>query len=168
MTRFVPAVLVSLLVASRFVASPAHSPAHETTDTASGDDQVQLGNFSIGLAVKDMAASRAFYEKLGFEPVAGDETQNWLILQNATSTIGLFHGPQYTRNVLTFNPGWDRSGNALADFDDVRDIQRTLTSRGIVPTVPADEAATGPGSMILTDPDGNPILIDQHVPRPGS
>ena len=127
---------------------------------------MQLGNFSVGLAVKDIAASRAFYEKLGFKQIAGDQTQNWLILQNSTSTIGLFQGPQYTRNMLTFNPGWDRTGGTLADFDDVRDIQRTLKGRGLVPTAEADESSTGPASMVLTDPDGNPILIDQHVPKP--
>ena len=127
---------------------------------------MELGNFSVSLVVKDIAASRAFYEKLGFRQIAGDQAQNWLILQNSTSTIGLFQGPQYTRNMLTFNPGWDRSGNALPAFDDVRDIQRTLRSRGLEPTVAADESSTGPASLVLTDPDGNPILIDQHVPRP--
>jgi catechol 2,3-dioxygenase-like lactoylglutathione lyase family enzyme len=133
---------------------------------ASGDHQMQLGNFSVSLAVKDIAASRAFYETLGFKQIAGDQAQNWLILQNATSTIGLFQGPQYTRNMLTFNPGWDRTGSTLPDFDDVRDIQRMLKARGIVPTAAADESSTGPASMVLTDPDGNPIVIDQHVPRP--
>jgi catechol 2,3-dioxygenase-like lactoylglutathione lyase family enzyme len=132
----------------------------------SGDGRMQLGNFSVSLAVKDIAASRAFYEKLGFVQVAGDQAQNWLILQNSTSTIGLFQGPEYTRNMLTFNPGWDRSGGALPDFDDVREIQRELIDRGIVPTVAADEASSGPASMVLTDPDGNPVLIDQHVPKP--
>jgi catechol 2,3-dioxygenase-like lactoylglutathione lyase family enzyme len=132
----------------------------------SGDNHMQLGNFSVSLAVKDIAASRAFYEKLGFTQIAGDQTQNWLILQNSTSTIGLFQGPQYTRNMLTFNPGWDRTGSILPDFDDVRDIQRTLKARGLVPTAAADESSTGPASMMLTDPDGNPIVIDQHVPRP--
>ena len=127
---------------------------------------MQLGNFSVSLAVKDIAASRAFYEKLGFKQIAGDQAQNWLILQNSTSTIGLFQGPQFTRNMLTFNPGWDRTGSTLTDFDDVRDIQRTLKDRGLVPTAAADESGTGPASMVLTDPDGNPILIDQHVPRP--
>ena len=127
---------------------------------------MELGNFSVSLVVKDIAASRAFYEKLGFRQIAGDQAQNWLILQNSTSTIGLFQGPQYTRNMLTFNPGWDRSGNALPAFDDVRDIQRTLRSRGLEPTVAADESSTGPASLVLTDPDGNPILIDQHVPWP--
>ena len=127
---------------------------------------MQLGNFSVSLAVKDIAASRAFYEKLGFKQVAGDQARNWLILQNSTATIGLFQGPQYTRNMLTFNPGWDRSGNTLPSFDDVRDIQRALKEQGIVPTAVADESSTGPAFIVLTDPDGNPILIDQHVPKP--
>ena len=127
---------------------------------------MELGNFSVSLAVKDIAASKAFYEKLGFKPVFGDQAHNWLILQNSTSTIGLFHGPQYTRNMLTFNPGWDRTASTLPEFDDVRDIQRTLKARGLEPTTTADESSTGPASLVLTDPDGNPILIDQHVPRP--
>ncbi len=135
------------------------------TRSVSGEGQMQLGNFSVSLAVKDIAASRAFYEKLGFKEVAGNQAQNWLIMQNSTSTIGLFQGPQYTRNMLTFNPGWDRTGGALPEFDDVRDIQRVLKARGLVPTVAADESSTGPASLVLTDPDGNPILIDQHVLR---
>jgi catechol 2,3-dioxygenase-like lactoylglutathione lyase family enzyme len=126
---------------------------------------VRLGNFSVSLAVKDLGASRAFYEKLGFRPIGGNPAQNWLILQNETSTIGLFQG-MFERNCLTFNPGWDRSSNTLADFDDVRDIQRTLKSRGLVLTTEADEATSGPASLTLLDPDGNPVLIDQHVPRP--
>lgn len=128
---------------------------------------MQLGNFSVSLAVKDIAASRAFYEKLGFTQVAGNQAQHWVILQNATGTIGLFQGPQYTRNMLTFNPGWDRNMKTLPDFDDVREIQRTVKTRGLVPTLAADESSTGPATLLLTDPDGNPVLIDQHVPKPG-
>ena len=127
---------------------------------------MQLENFSLSLAVKDIAASRAFYENLGFKQVAGNQAQNWLILQNSTSTIGLFQGPQFTRNMLTFNPGWDRTGSTLPEFDDVRDIQRTLKERGLAPTAAADESSTGPASMVPMDPNGNQILIDQHVPRP--
>jgi catechol 2,3-dioxygenase-like lactoylglutathione lyase family enzyme len=167
MTRFIIIVFAGVLggCGSR----PAPAADHTTPGTAgraSGDAQMQLGNFSVGLAVKDIAASRAFYEKLGFQVIGGDQAQNWLILQNATSTIGLFQGPRYTRNMLTFNPGWDRNARTLPDFDDVRDIQRTLVARGVVPTAAADETSTGPASLVLTDPDGNPILIDQHVPRP--
>jgi catechol 2,3-dioxygenase-like lactoylglutathione lyase family enzyme len=123
---------------------------------------ITLGNFSVSLAVKDLAASRAFYEKLGFEVRGGDAAQNWFILQNATATIGLFQG-MFERNVLTFNPGWDRAGNTLADFTDVRELQRRVRALGIEPATPADESTTGPASFILIDPDGNPIYVDQHV-----
>jgi len=164
MTRFIIFVFVCFLGAQLAPATPQTPLA--TTGPASGDGQMQLGNFSVSLAVKDIAASRAFYEKLGFKQITGDQAQHWLILQNSTSTIGLFQGPQYTRNMLTFNPGWDRTGSPLPNFDDVRDIQRTLKGRGLVPTAAADESSTGPASMVLTDPDGNPIVIDQHVPRP--
>ena len=126
---------------------------------------MRLGNFSISLAVKDIAKSRAFYEKLGFRVFGGDQAKNWLILQNETSTIGLFQG-MFDKNIMTFNPGWDRSGNSVPDFDDVRDIQRTLKNRGLALTAEADEATTGPASLMLLDPDGNPVLIDQHVSKP--
>ena len=126
---------------------------------------MRLGNFSVSLAVKDIAASRAFYEKLGFRPIGGDQAKNWLILQNETSTIGLFQG-MFDKNSLTFNPGWDRSANTLPDFDDVREIQRQLKARGLPLASEADESTSGPASLMLFDPDGNPILIDQHVPSP--
>lgn len=126
---------------------------------------MRLGNFSISLAVKDIGASKAFYEKLGFKAIGGDQAQNWLILQNETSTIGLFQG-MFPRNLLTYNPGWDRSGNTLADFDDVRELQKTLKARGLTFDSTADESTTGPASFVITDPDGNPILVDQHVPSP--
>lgn len=126
---------------------------------------MRLGNFSISLAVKDIAASRAFYEKLGFRVFGGDQTQNWLILQNETSTIGLFQG-MFDRNTLTFNPGWDRSASTLADFDDVREIQRRLNAKGLALAAQADESTSGPASLMVIDPDGNPILIDQHVASP--
>ncbi|MGE0480049.1 MAG: VOC family protein [Phycisphaerae bacterium] len=127
---------------------------------------MQLGNFSVSLAVKDLAASRAFYEQLGLRAIAGDPAQNWLILQNETSTIGLFQG-MFDKNMLTFNPGWDRNCATLATFDDVRAIQRRLKAAGISLTTEADESTSGPASLTLVDPDGNPILVDQHVPRPG-
>jgi catechol 2,3-dioxygenase-like lactoylglutathione lyase family enzyme len=135
---------------------------HET-----GDAQMRLGNFSVSLAVKDIQASRAFYENLGFRRIMGDPTQNWLILQNGTTTIGLFQGI-LEKNTLTFNPGWNSKGERLPDYDDVRDIQRTLKSKGVPLVTAADESTSGPASLILVDPDGNPILIDQHVPRPGT
>jgi catechol 2,3-dioxygenase-like lactoylglutathione lyase family enzyme len=126
---------------------------------------MRLGNFSVSLAVKDLGASRAFYEKLGFRAIGGDPAMNWLILQNETSTIGLFQG-MFDRNVLTFNPGWDRTSSTLPDFDDVRDIQRTLKGRGLALASEANESTSGPASLMLLDPDGNPVLIDQHVPSP--
>ncbi len=126
---------------------------------------MRLGNFSVSLAVKNLAASREFYEKLGFRVVGGNGS-NFSILQNETSTIGLFQG-MFEKNILTFNPGWDRACATLPDFDDVRDIQRTLTSKGLTLTTKADESSTGPASIVLLDPDGNQILIDQHVAKPG-
>ena len=128
---------------------------------------MNLGNFSVSLAVKDLAASRAFYEKLGFRQVAGNAAQHWLIMQNETSTIGLFQGA-FEKNVLTFNPGWDRNMSTPPDFDDVRDIQRALKGKGLTLTTQADETTTGPASLTLTDPDENQILIDQHVPGPAA
>jgi catechol 2,3-dioxygenase-like lactoylglutathione lyase family enzyme len=126
---------------------------------------MQLGNFSVSLTVKDIEASRAFYEKLGFVIIGGDASQNWLILQNGTSTIGLFQG-MFDRNIMTFNPGWNHKGETLAAFEDVREIQEALKARGVELVREAD-AGNGPTSITLLDPDGNPILIDQHVPRPG-
>ncbi len=130
-----------------------------------GDAQLRLGNFSVSLTVKDIAASRAFYEKLDFKVVGGDQAKKWLVLQNETATIGLFQG-MFEKNSLTFNPGWDRSKKTLPDFDDVRDLQKTLKDRGLKLTTSADESTKGPASFSLMDPDGNPILIDQHVPAP--
>ena len=137
----------------------------QTATQASGDAQLRLGNFSVSLAVKDIGASRVFYEKLGFRVFMGDQAKNWLILQNETSTIGLFQG-MFRKNTLTFNPGWDRKAGTLPDFDDVRTIQRTLKSRGLTLAPEANESTSGPASFMVTDPDGNPILIDQHVPNP--
>jgi catechol 2,3-dioxygenase-like lactoylglutathione lyase family enzyme len=121
-----------------------------------------LGAFSVSLAVKNLQASRAFYEKLGFEVVGGDPAQNWLILRNGTATIGLFQG-MFERNILTFNPGWDDKAQAVEDFTDVREHQRRLKSKGLELTNEADESSRGPASFMLVDPDGNPVLIDQHV-----
>jgi catechol 2,3-dioxygenase-like lactoylglutathione lyase family enzyme len=126
---------------------------------------MKLGAFSVSLAVKNLGASRAFYENLGFRQIAGNPAQNWLILQNETSTIGLFQG-MFEKNTLTFNPGWDSTCTTLPDFDDVRDIQRSLKRQGMALTTAADESTTGPASLMLLDPDGNPILLDQHVPSP--
>jgi lactoylglutathione lyase len=126
---------------------------------------MQLGNFSISLTVKDLAASRAFYEKLGFVQVGGNAEQNWLVLKSGNTKIGLFQG-MFPRNMLTFNPGWDDSANTLEQFDDIRDLQSRLIAQGITPEPMADESSTGPAHFMLTDPDGNPILIDQHVAKP--
>jgi len=126
---------------------------------------MRLGNFSVSLAVKDIAASRAFYEKLGFVMVAGNQSQNWIVLQNDNARIGLFQG-MFPKNTLTFNPGWDGNKNTLPDFQDVRELQKTLKARGLTPNPAADESTTGPAFLMLTDPDGNPILLDQHVPSP--
>lgn len=126
---------------------------------------MQLGAFSVSLAVKDLAASQAFYEKLDFEVVGGDASQNWLILRNGTTTIGLFHG-MFEQNILTFNPGWNSEAESLDEFEDVREIQAKLEERGLELTSKADPSGDGPASLVLVDPDGNPILVDQHVPRP--
>lgn len=126
---------------------------------------MELGNFSVSLAVKDIKASKAFYEKLDFKQVAGDLEQNWIILQNGTTTIGLFQG-MFEGNLLTFNPGWTKDQQTLADFRDVREWQRELKKRGIAMVTEADEATSGPASFVITDPDGNTILVDQHVPSP--
>ena len=123
---------------------------------------MDLGAFSISLAVANLAASRAFYANLGFEVVGGDETQNWLILRNGLHTIGLFHG-MFEKNILTFNPGWDQHANRLDVFTDVRELQAQLKAQGLELLDEADVASTGPASFMVLDPDGNPILLDQHV-----
>jgi catechol 2,3-dioxygenase-like lactoylglutathione lyase family enzyme len=123
---------------------------------------MELGTFSISLAVKDLAASRAFYEKFGFTAFAGNAAQNWLILKNGAHVIGLFQG-MFERNILTFNPGWDSDAQKLAAFTDVRELQRQLRAQGVQLQQEADEGTTGPASFIAVDPDGNPILVDQHV-----
>jgi catechol 2,3-dioxygenase-like lactoylglutathione lyase family enzyme len=128
---------------------------------------MQLGAFSVSLAVEDIAASRAFYEKLGFSEAGGKQEQNWLILRNGTTTIGLFQG-MFEKNLLTFNPGWDAQARPLASFEDVRDLQRRLEAAGLEPVQRADEDSTGPASLVLVDPDGNTVLLDQHVPRPAA
>jgi lactoylglutathione lyase len=124
-----------------------------------------LGAFSLSLAVKNLSASQAFYEKLGFKQLMGDPTQNWLILRNGTITIGLFQG-MFDRNTLTFNPGWTAECEPLDAFTDVREIQKKLKADGLALASEADESTAGPASLMLMDPDGNPILIDQHVESP--
>ncbi len=123
---------------------------------------MELGAFSVSLAVKDLEASRVFYEKFGFSALGGDPKQGWLILKNGDHVIGLFQG-MFEKNILTFNPGWDSSANKLEKFTDVREIQRQLKAQGVRFVNEADESTTGPASFIAEDPDGNPILVDQHV-----
>lgn len=122
---------------------------------------MNLGAFSVSLAVKDIEASRDFYAKLGFEPVGGDVAQKWLILRNGDHVVGLFQG-MFERNLLTFNPGWDQSAQPLESFTDVRELQKRLKAAGVAIQTEADEATTGPAHFVVVDPDGNPILFDQH------
>ncbi len=123
---------------------------------------MELGAFSISLAVKDIKASEAFYEKLGFEVFHGDIKQNYLIMKNGDHVIGLFQG-MFEKNILTFNPGWDSNAQKLDSFTDVRELQRQLKAQGVELVSEADEHTSGPASFIAEDPDGNPILVDQHI-----
>ncbi|MFT7677802.1 MAG: lactoylglutathione lyase [Planctomycetota bacterium] len=133
--------------------APASAPA----------SSMNLGGFSVSLAVKDLAASRAFYEKLGFEQAGGVPEQNWLILRNGTTVVGLFQG-MFEDNILTFNPGWASVGEHPKEFTDIRDLEKKLVELGITPVVsiPAGHPESGPASVVLADPDGNTILLDQH------
>ena len=123
---------------------------------------MELGAFSISLAVKDIKASQAFYEKLGFRVFGGDISQNWLILKNGEHVIGLFQG-MFEKNLLTFNPGWDGNAQKLDTFTDVRELQHQLKAQGVEFQTEADESTTGPAHFVVLDPDGNPVLVDQHV-----
>ena len=123
---------------------------------------MNLGSFSVSLTVKDINASKTFYEKLGFKEFGGDISQNWIILKNGDHVIGLFQG-MFDKNTLTFNPGWDQNAQKQDTFTDVRELQRQLKSQGIELISEADENTTGPASITMLDPDGNPILIDQHI-----
>ncbi len=122
---------------------------------------MKLGAFSVSLAVKDLASSRAFYEKLGFEVFGGDPEHNFLMLKNGEHVIGLFQG-MFDANILTFNPGWNQHGAEVEQFTDVRDLQKALKAEGVAFAMEADETTTGPASFVITDPDGNSILVDQH------
>jgi len=123
---------------------------------------MQLGAFSVSLTVKDIAASQAFYQKFGFDVFGGDAAHNWLILKNGDCVIGLFQG-MFDKNILTFNPGWDSDARLLDTFTDVRELQRQLKAQGVALQSEADESTAGPASFVVVDPDGNPILVDQHV-----
>ena len=161
--------LTSLALAGSFtLAALAGTSTQDSQPTEPEQEQeqtMQLGNFSVSLAVKDIKASKAFYEKLDFKEVGGKLEQNWLVLQNGTTTIGLFQG-MFEKNIMTFNPGWDKDKQTLKEFQDVRELQRIMKERGLEFATEADESTTGPASIILVDPDGNSILIDQHVPSP--
>lgn len=141
----------------------------ETSRATPPQDQepsrMDFGNFSVSLSVKDIHASMAFYEKLDFTQVGGDIEQNWVVLQNGSARIGLFQG-MFDNNILTFNPGWNGDAQALEDFQDVRELQRIIKARGVAMTTAADESTEGPAHFVLTDPDGNMLLIDQHVAKP--
>ncbi len=123
---------------------------------------MNLGTFSVSLAVKDIEASKLFYQKLGFSVFAGDQSQNWLIMKNGAHAIGLFQG-MFEKNILTFNPGWNSDAQPLDEFTDIRELQRQLKERGVSLISEADESSTGPASLMIADPDGNTILLDQHV-----
>ncbi len=159
-----PVKQLTIILLLCLLAGCASTQANSTTQVKE-EPRMSLGNFSVSLTVKDIAASRAFYEKLGFKVVGGDQAQNWLVLQNDTAVIGLFQG-MFDKNTLTFNPGWDRDRKTPANFKDVREIQKMLKERGLTLMVEADESTTGPAYLMLLDPDGNPILLDQHVPSP--
>lgn len=141
-----------------------HQNQEKEDQEVMNEEQIQLGNFSVSLAVKDLETSQAFYEKLGFRHVFGAPEQKYVIMQNETSTIGLFEG-MFESNILTFNPGWDRNAQALEEFQDVRELQAKFMERGITPVTKAKEG-NDPASFVIVDPDGNTILIDQHVPKP--
>lgn len=160
MTRLVLAVIVGFLGGFASMYGPKANGTHQK-----GTAPMKLGNFSVSLAVKDLAASRAFYEKLGFRPFGNTASKRMVIMQNDTCTIGLFEG-MFPKNMLTFNPGWDRTCATLPEFTDVRDIQKALRDQGLTLSTSADESTTGPASFMVLDPDGNPVLFDQHVPSP--
>ncbi|MBO6509409.1 MAG: VOC family protein [Roseibium sp.] len=123
---------------------------------------MQLGAFSISLTVKDLKKSKAFYEGLGFSDMGGSGSDGWVILKNGDTVIGLFQG-MFDKNMLTFNPGWNQSAEKLAEFQDVRELQKELKAKGYTFASEADETGSGPASFVLVDPDGNPVLVDQHV-----
>ena len=132
---------------------------------AKENKRMDLGNFSISLVVKDIRASKAFYEKLDFKEVGGELEQNWIVLQNGAARIGLFQG-MFDKNIMTFNPGWTKDKETMKDFQDVRELQRILKARGLTMAPEADETTEGPAYFQVTDPDGNTLLFDQHVPSP--
>lgn len=155
MVAFAGGFYINRVVAQRSMSEPAGN------STPVEQQQLKLGAFSMSLSVKDLQASREFYEKLGFTAFGGSMEQNYLIMKNGNALIGLFQG-MFEGNILTFNPGWDENANNLEKFDDIRDIQKRLKASGLTLMSEADENSTGPASLMLTDPDGNLILLDQH------
>ena len=145
---------------SKYSTNPEEGQSSELSHTM--EQNMQLGAFSISLAVKNLEASRKFYEKFGFKSFAGDASKNWLILKNGDHVIGLFQG-MFEKNILTFNPGWDQNAQKLASFTDVRELQRRLKAQGVQLVTEADENTKGPASFMAVDPDGNTLLFDQHV-----
>ena len=157
----------ALVGALALIAIVATASAQSTPTTPAGEKKtMDLGNFSVSLNVKDIKASMAFYEKLDFKVVAGKLEQKWIVLQSGNTRIGLFQG-MFDKNIMTFNPGWTKDKETMKEFQDVREIQRTLKARGITTIAPeADEKTEGPAYFKVTDPDGNTLLFDQHVPSP--
>ena len=157
-----PMLLLALALVSCRASGTALGPEAEPPPVTMDNPDLPLGAFSISLAVKDLAASRAFYEALGFRKLGGEPEQNWLILHNGATVIGLFQG-MFEQNIMTFNPGWDQGAKKVESFTDVREIQRRLKEAGIELMSEADESTQGPASFMVRDPDGNTILFDQHV-----
>ena len=157
-------IQILLLVGALAVMAGVGASTAQSARTG-GDKNLQLGNFSVSLAVKDIKASMAFYQKLDFKQVGGKLEQNWVVLQNGNARIGLFQG-MFDKNILTFNPGWTKDKETMKDFDDVRELQRTFQSRGLTMAPEADLTTQGPAYFEVTDPDGNTLLFDQHVPSP--
>ncbi len=155
-----------LSFAAGFLACLTIAASNPNPMTPKIDSKGGLGAFSASLAVKDIAASRAFYETLGFSVVHGVQEQNWLVLRSGTTTIGLFQG-MFENNIMTFNPGWDYEAKPLEEFEDIRSIQKRLKAAGLTLTTEADEESTGIANFTMVDPDGNMLLFDQHVPKPG-
>ena len=148
-------------LASIAIVATTTTPSAETKEKKA----MELGNFSVSLTVKDIKASRAFYEKLDFKEVGGKLEENWIVLQSGNARIGLFQG-MFDKNIMTFNPGWTKDKDTLKDFQDVRELQRILKARGITMAAEADETTEEPAHFMITDPDGNTLLFDQHVPSP--
>jgi lactoylglutathione lyase len=157
--------LASALALAAFAAVPQSETHKDETTHSKEINAMKLGNFSVSLAVKDLKKSKAFYEKIDFKEVGGKLELNYLIMQNGTTTIGLFQG-MFEENILTFNPGWNKDKETLKQFDDVRAIQSRLKERGLKLALEADADTDGPAHFVLQDPDGNQIMFDQHVPKP--